>query len=198
MGRQGRLAAVCACLILAGTTWFCRAQAPTQNQEYALKAAFMLNFLKFIDWPEDVVPADSPYTVAVLGTDPFGPVLDSTMSDRAVRGRAVRVVRYPDIESMVRSKESIQVLFLTSSLPGGPDPALSALATTSVLTVGDSPDFCKRGGVIGFVTLDNRLKFNVNMDSAKRMRLKVSSQLLKLANSVQEGTTENGGDAKTP
>ena len=128
----------------------------------------------------------------MVGKDPFGTILDATMANKTVRGRTIRVVRYADVTRLVQAGETVQVLYVGAGDKSQLDAAIRAVAGTNALTVGESPDFCDQGGVIGFRTLDNRVRFDVNLDAAKRAGLTVSSQLLKLANAVK-GAPQYGG-----
>lgn len=195
--RMAALAVLCACIVMACPVTATAAD-PDGSQEYTLKAAFLLNFLKFTDWTRETAPSNSPCVVAVLGEDPFGPVLETTVADKTVRGRPIRVVRFANARSLTESDEQFHVLFVASPADRRMEEVLKAVGSRSALIVGETPDFCDRGGVIGFVTIENRLRFNVNLDAARLMGLKISSQMLKLANSVKSGVPEETSNAPAP
>ena len=148
--------------------------------EYQVKAAFLLNFTKFIEWPAAAfATADSPIEICVLGDDPFGGALDQIAGGEVVNGRRIaarRIDRAPPPKSCAvlfvgRSpKESIRVL-----------PGLGA----GVLTVGEGETFIREGGMIAFVLENRRVRFAINAAAAERAGLKLSSKLLSVAKSVE-------------
>jgi hypothetical protein len=151
-----------------------------QSLEYAVKAALLLNFAKFTDWPSASPQARRPYvTICVLGRDPFGPVLEQTLTGRSVGGRPLVVKRYDTSEGCA----SCNVVFVTSGA-GRLQQDLRALADEPALTVGETPGFASRGGVIGLFVEGGFVRFEVNLAAASRARLVLSSKLLGLARAV--------------
>ena len=150
-----------------------------QPTEYQVKAAYLYNFAKFVEWP---TPADAgkQFQIAVLGHDPFGPLLDETVEGKTVRGRAVAVRRV----SSAAEARTCDELFLGAAEARRLPEVLQALRGRSVLIIGESRDFVLEGGMIGLVNEDNKVRFEVNMTAAEKARLKVSSQLLRLARRV--------------
>jgi hypothetical protein len=154
--------------------------APTSQPfslEYQVKAAFLLNFTKFIDWPSPA-PADSPFSVCLIGDDPFGTALDRTIQGESVNGRKLIVQRASrgDIKScqliFISKSEKNTKQFLNSVGPG-------------VLTVGEGASFLRDGGVIAFVLENRRVRFSINLSAARSERLNLSSKLLAVARSVE-------------
>jgi hypothetical protein len=150
-------------------------QAPT---EYEVKAAFLLNFARFAEWPAE--KTSGPFVVAVLGEDPFGPALDRTFEGAGVGGRPWEVRRLSRVDDAGRS----HILFVSRSEEGRLGAILAALRGTHVLTVSDIPDFAERGGMIGFRLEERRVRFDINPAPAAESKLRISSQLLKLARIV--------------
>ena len=151
-------------------------------REYQIKAAFLYNFIKFIDWPPDALPETSDtIAICVFSNDPFREALDS-IKDKVVRGR--RLV----IQRIQQGKElgSCQVLVLGPSAEKRVPQVMQSLQGSSVLTVGDTERFVQSGGIINFLVEQNKVRFEINLNSAERARLKVSSQLLSLARVVRQ------------
>jgi hypothetical protein len=150
--------------------------------EADIKAGCIYNFVKFVDWPPQVLPPNSPtITIGVLGSSQVGNSLD-TLNGKSVRGKtlAIRHVRDP------RDGTGCQVLFVSEGDTGHFRQAAEALRGAGVLTVGEAPGFAGAGGgVINFTREGNRVRFEINPDAATRARLNISSQLLKLARIVR-------------
>lgn len=148
--------------------------------EYEVKAAFLYNFAKFVDWPESARPAaGEPFTIGVLGKDPFGPTLE-TIAKGEIGGRPVKIcrIRKPDLI------EPCQVLFISPSERKNLPVILKKLTNRPVLTVSDIPGFAAQGGIIEMLTIDRRIRFKVNLQNARDAGLEISSHLLGLAVSV--------------
>jgi len=152
-----------------------------QVAEYELKAAFLFNFLQFVEWPADsFAAADSPIVLGVLGADPFGQSLDQLAQDAAVNGRRIVVRRYERSEDI----DVCHLLFVSLGNAGRLKAVIAALNGRAILTVGDADGFLEQGGMIQFVTQDNRIRLRINLDVAKAARLTLSSKLLRPAQIV--------------
>jgi len=157
-----------------------RAPAPAEI-EYEVKAAFLYNFAKFVDWPPEAFPTPgTPVSLCVLGEDPFGGSLDSVVRGETLNGRHLAVRRVQG----AGEARGCQVLFLPRAERGRAAEVLAALRGASVLTVGEESDFLDQGGVIRFVLEQGRVRFEINLDAAERDHLKLSSKLLRLARAV--------------
>lgn len=158
--------------------------APPRPSEYEVKAAFLYNFAKFVKWPAEGGPGKT-FVVAVLGEDPFGAVLDRTFSGKTLLERPVEVRRLDDAEQI----GDVQMLFVGASERARLPQVLKQLEGKSVLTVGELERFAERGGMISFRVRDEVVRFDVNLAQVERARLKMSSQLIRLAQRVlaQEG-----------
>lgn len=154
------------------------AGAPRRS-EYEVKAAFLYNFAKFVKWPDDA-PARPAFVVTVLGDDPFGPVLDRTFAGKTILDMPVEVRR---ATSLAVAREA-HLLFVSASEGPRLDEVMAALEGSAVLTVGDAADFVDRGGMLAFRLRDDVVRFEVNLDRVGRARLRMSSQLIKLAQRV--------------
>jgi hypothetical protein len=143
--------------------------------EVDVKAAFLFNFTKFVDWPE-AAGAKDPITICVLGENPFGSVLGDAVRGKTVNGREVVVQ-----ERSTSGAATCNIVFIASSEQARLDEVLGRLATRPVLTVSDAEAAAKRGAIIGLTTEKNRVRFEVNLNAAKTAGLKLSSHLLKVA-----------------
>ncbi len=148
--------------------------AQTQASEYELKAAFLYNFAKFVDWPPEA-DATGPVCFGVLGTDPFGATLDRLITGKMVHERPIVVRHFPTPDTV----QTCHLVYVSATAARG-FPA-DAYARTGVLSVGEDDAFLAAGGVIAFGMERNKLRFTVNPAAAERAQLKLSSQLLKLA-----------------
>jgi hypothetical protein len=153
------------------------ARAQTQPSEYQIKAAFIFNFAKFVEWPTNALPeASSPIVIGVLGENPFGDNLEKTMRNKTVEDHPLLIKHFQSASDASKC----HVLFISDSekekLPG----ILKALDGSSVLTVGEMDGFSEKGGMIGFVIEGTKIRFRINNDTATKAGLKISSKLLSL------------------
>ena len=147
--------------------------------EYQVKAAFLLNFTKFIEWPPAAfLDARSPLTICILGEDPFGTVLDQMVSGETLNGRQITLRR---IQGLPEPK-TCQVIFFHNS-ERNLSETLAGLAP-GTLTVGEGDDFLRQGGIVAFVVENRRVRFDVNRGAAATALLTISSRLLNVARFV--------------
>lgn len=167
------------CSFFAGTALL--AQQPKPN-EYQVKATYLYNFGRFVKWPE-TAPAGKgdSFSVCVLGQDPFGSVLDSTLAGEALEGKPVVLRRL----SKPQDAGDCRILFISTTEEKHLKEILTALDENGVLTVSDMPGFTRRGGMIQFVLEGDRVRFEINLSSAESARLVLSSELLKVATNVK-------------
>src|SRR5467141_379167 len=151
------------------------------SSEYLIKAGFIYNFAKFVEWPSAAFSqGDSPIVIGVLGTDPFGSVLDRLVEDKKIGQRGFVVKRYKWGKDLKELKDC-KILFVSASERAHIDEILQGVKGLPILTVGETPGFAERGGVIRFTLEDNRVRFEVNVDAAHQADLNISSRLLTLA-----------------
>jgi hypothetical protein len=164
------------------------------SSEYLIKAGFMYNFANLVQWPAASFPqADTPITIAILGQDHFGPVLDRVLEGKKVNGRSFVIKRLRSISELQRlagNPKDCQILYVSSSEIAHEADALQIVRGTPILTIGEIPGFARSGGIINLVLEDNKVRFEVNVDAAKQADLSISSRLLALARIVQ--TTADG------
>src|ERR1700730_17938488 len=174
-----------ACLCLAAPV---RTKAQESLPEYQVKAAYLFNFLKFVEYPEDAF-ADplAPIVIGVVGEDPFGAALAQVVTGKTVQGRDLVIRTYRTGEDL----RGAHILFISPPEKKRLPAILSSLRDSSVLTVADTEGFLEAGGMIQFVYEDKRVRFAINVDATSRAKLKMSSKLLSLARVV-------GGNVKEP
>lgn len=158
-----------------------RAQAGPADlpTDYEVKAAFLYNFAKFVHWPDEAL-SGPVFVVAIVGDDPFGPVLDRAFAGKTVQGRPVEVRR----GKAAREFAAAQMVFIGSSERTHLGETLAVLKNSSALTVGDMDRFADGGGMVGFRTMDSTVRFEINLREVRLARLQMSSQLLRLAQRV--------------
>ena len=151
--------------------------------EYQVKAAFLYNFVKFVEWPAAPPWQEGPITLCVLGKDPFGGALERVIEGKTVNGRPLSIRRIGDMAGA----RSCHVLFVGAAEAGHVDEIVRIAHSSSVLTVSEIDRFCERGGVITFVMEGLRVRFRINPKAAASSGLTVSSKLLQLAAARPEG-----------
>jgi hypothetical protein len=153
--------------------------AETSLGEYSLKAAFIFNISKFVEWPESAFRGKREFCVATLGRTPLDREL-AGLSGKNVSGRSVvfRQVSSPE-EAM-----QCQVLFISRGELAKNDDILETLKGLPVLTIADLDDFCKKGGMVTLLKENGRIVFEVNLQETQRSKLKPNSQLLRLARKI--------------
>jgi len=153
-----------------------------KSTEYDVKAAYLYNFGKFIHWPAAISPAASEmFSICVLGSNPFGDSLNSTVKGESIDGKKL-AVRYL---SSTGELNGCRILFLSSSEEHRVEAILAEVGKRPILTVSDIPDFVERGGEIEFVPVDEKIRFRVNLGAAEKAGLSLSSDLLKVAVAVK-------------
>jgi hypothetical protein len=174
------------CLALAGLRALAWAAAPfvidAPPGEYQVKAAFLLNFARYVDWPPDSFGSPSdPIAICILGQDPMGRLLDDAVGGKTVESHSLTVRRI----AQIREAAACHIVFVAAS-PKISREALASLSMPGVLTVGESEGFARQGGIIGFRVEDERhIRFDVNLDAAREAHLRISSHLLSLATIVK-------------
>jgi hypothetical protein len=168
-----------------------------QYQEYEVKAAFLYNFLKFIDWPEGKMSHNgNQIIIGIIGEDPFGPTLD-IFKDKTVENRRLIVKRFEGLRQMkenaekdkqanekLESLKTCHLLFICPSERKLVREIIDLVDKSGVLTVGDTEEIIKSGGIISFAMEDNKIRFDINLTAAEKTGLKIRSQLLRLARKV--------------
>lgn len=167
------------CLLVA---IFCLGSPPARSEgsftEYEVKAVFLFNFVQFVKWPpSSFTDASAPFVIGILGNDPFGKTLENTIRGEVVEGRKLVLRKAQRVEDL----GGCHVLFISTSEEARVGDILNSLRSASVLTVSDITQFCRLGGMIGFVLEGGKVRFEIKSGTAKNAGLQVSSRLLKLA-----------------
>ena len=153
----------------------------SRPEEYRVKAAMLYKIAKFVSWPSQAFATpEAPLIFCVVGNDPFGNAVDDLKNQR-VKGRSLRVRRLTEMES---AAGLCHIVYLGQSV--GLEAMLAGVASEPVLTVGDTKDFAKRGGVLELRLDTNRVRFQVNLDAMEQANLDIGAQLLQLATIVGE------------
>jgi len=175
-GRGICFLAVLSVLLVANTS-LAQEVHPTEAQ---VEAAYLYNFGKFVTWP-DHRPGDSgSFEICVLGRDPFGKVLDATVTGEKINDKKIVTRRI----SRVQEAQGCNILFISTSDESRLPAILPAARAMNLLTVSDMPNFANHGGAIGLVLQQDRVRFEVNRTAAEDAHLTLSSQLLKVASKV--------------
>ncbi len=207
-GRIGRL--FMQALVLLACFWAADAYPDSQSaqyKEYEIKAAFIYNFLKFVDWPEEkMAGGGNQIVVGIIGEDPFGAATD-IFKDKKVEERNVVIKRFEGIEQLKKTAEkgkpanekpealkTCHLLFICPSEQKQAREIIDIVGKDGVLTVGDTSGFIESGGVINFMLEENKIRFDINLTAAEKAGLKIRSQLLRLAKKV----VKDGSDATRP
>jgi YfiR/HmsC-like len=172
-------------VLLSGSAGFAlpaRGQADAATG-YEVKAAFLFNFAKFIEWsPAAFATPQSPFVICVLGPDPFGNVLDDTLQGKTIGDRVFTVQRIKDGPDA----RHCQMVFVSSSESAHLIEIVESTRGAHVLLAGETAGFAASGGTIEFTLEDNHVHFTINTDAANRSGLKFSSKLLALAKIVHD------------
>lgn len=158
------------------------ADAPV-TKEYQLKAAFLYNFTKFVEWPARRFsgPAD-PIVIGVWNVNPFGAELENVIQGRQANGRAVVVKSVRTVAELT----GVHLLFVAAGEEAHVEKLVNALRDAAIVTVGESEKFGAMGGMIVFTQQADKLRFTINQVASEKAGLKLSAQLLKLATDVRK------------
>lgn len=152
------------------------------NREYAIKAAYLYQFGRYVQWPaESFADNQSPLVIGLLGPDPFGGILNEISRTKRLEGRPIVVRQFASMADYT----PCHILFVNAVVT--PEEKTAAIQHTRgkpVLLVGEEPGFAERGGTINFFLEENRIRFEINTEVARQNQLKISSKLLSLAKIV--------------
>jgi len=153
-----------------------------KRSPYEIKAAGLYNFARFVQWPSEVFPdTGGSVIIGILGEDPFDDILKRTIKGKTVKGRKLSIRHFGEVDSI----DSCHILFI------GPDRLdleriFARTRGMKLLTVGETEGFASKGGMIGFVIRDNKIRCEINTNAVERSDLKISPKLLKVASIVAE------------
>jgi hypothetical protein len=153
----------------------------SMQRQYEIKAAYLYNFINYIEWPESAFPpAGGTITIGIVGENPFGSALDPLMG-KQVKGRTIALKQITDTKDF----DQCQIVFISASEKQHLPELLEKLKDLRVLTVSEMDGFAEHGGIINFISERNKVRFEINPDAARRLGLNISSELLKLAKVVK-------------
>jgi hypothetical protein len=154
--------------------------------EYEVKAAFLLNFARLVEWPSAAFEGEhTPLVLGLLGNDPFEGALQAVVEGRTAGTRPIEIRALASLEEIGRC----HIVFVSNPEPAPLPRILVAAQGSNVLLVGDTEDFARQGGAISFYREDGRVRFAINRRAAELAGLRISSRMLKLAKLVPEGTS---------
>lgn len=159
-------------------------QEPQALPEYVVKAGFLFNFAKYVEWPADAFEkADTPITIGIVGADPFGDGLERTLKNKTVRNRPFSVLRFPERSVLQRC----HILFIPRTERENLPAILKQVETWPTLTVGEDEGFSRSGGTTNILIEKEKPRLEVNPDAADKARLTIDPKLLKVAAIVRTG-----------
>jgi hypothetical protein len=163
-------------LVIPATSTSLGQGAPSRENQ--VKAAFIYNFAQFVEWPDDAFLGNgAPFVIGVLGDGGLQGELERTLKGKTAGGREFAVRSFARVADIQRC----HILFVGAAEQGRAQEVIQKVTRQGTLTVGDFDGFTAASGVVRFMTEDNKLRFEVNVDAANDERLRVSSKLLKLA-----------------
>jgi hypothetical protein len=169
---------IVAALLLPLNHYQCRAQSAT---EYQVKAAYLFNFLKFVEWPEDPpVDPQAKWVIGIVGESPVGAALAHLAEGKNVLGRELLIRKLQATDNL----RGCNILFISESEKKALPAILTSLRGSSVMTVADMDKFVQSGGMVQLDMEDARVRVTIDVGATDRAHLKVSSKLLALARSV--------------
>jgi hypothetical protein len=171
------------------------------SREYQVKAAFLYNFIKFVDWPgEETADSNEPIIIGIIGKDPFGNAFEP-VKDKPVRDRKVVINYFKELDELKKSDkadaqiEAIRKCYLLFVCPSEKEKLgeiINLVKDRNILTVADMQGFLEAGGIVNFVIDENKVGFEINNVAAKHANLQIRSQLLRLAKRVVEEKPSQG------
>lgn len=164
--------------------------ADVNVSEYQVKAAFLYNFAKFVNWPDRGVPFRSQnFVIGILGRDPFGEDI-RIIEDKSIKGKTLKVIRGDELDK----PQNCHLLFISASAESRLSGILEKLRGQPVLTVGDTPGFARAGVMINLFKMGNKIRFEINPVATEQAGLKISAHLLRLARIVEQGMVQGANE----
>ncbi len=183
-------------MVLSLLATICYALNEAETKEYQLKAAFLYNFMKFVDWPGDFADTNE-ITIGIISKEPIGNLCEP-LKDKKVKNKSVKIIQYPSFEELINlgkqdkkamdeqieSIKKCHLLFISATETKNAKEILDQVKDKNILTVGELDGFLAMGGAINFVVEDKKIRFEINLEASDKAKLKISSQLLQLAKKV--------------
>ena len=155
------------------------ADMPQRALAYQLKAAYLLNFARFTDWPVNRQEGERPFRFCIIGQNPFLPIT-ADLEQESIGAQQVQILHSATLESL-ENPAGCHILFFKLLDAASCRAGLNQIRSLPILTVGEDQDFLKHGGIIQFVEKDTRLQFGINLEQLKHVKLHVNPHLLKRA-----------------
>ena len=150
-------------------------------REYEVKAAFLINFARYVEWPDSSFEsADSPLVIGIVGRDPLGVSLDAAAKGKTISGHPIAIHRLHWGDNL----KTCQIIFIASTEREKMNALISGTRGAPILLVGEHAGFARKGGMIGFYMEQDRVRFEINVEMIKKEKLTASSRLLGLAKIV--------------
>ena len=166
-------------LLSRGRLSYCA--VPQTLSEYQIKAGYLFNFTRFVEWPEKAfATTTSPIMICIVGDTPLTNPLSDTVVGKVVNGRAVSIKPVKATDEL----RGCNLVFVSAAQVGGIERILRRAKDMSVLSVGEAPNFAQSGGMINFFVQDNKVKLELNLDAAARANLKISAKLIAVSRLV--------------
>jgi len=172
----------------------------SQSREYKIKAAFLYHFLKFVDWPKErTVTDDESIVIGIIGKNPFGGAFES-VKNKKVKGKDT-IIKYfrgfnelkkieeensSEYENIVEELRKCHLVFICSSEEDSLADIIKLVKNHNILTVGETPGVLEVNGIINFLIEENKVRFEINLNTARESKLVIRSQLLRLAKNIIE------------
>jgi len=155
-----------------------------QYSEYEVKAGYLYNFIKFVNWPNYSFDNEyAPFVIGIYGDDPFDDILENAFKDRTLYDRKWLLIHYNTLEEI----NDCNLLFISGVNRTELLKVLDVVKEKSILTIGDNvEDFCELGGIINFTKQNSKNRFEINNEAAMNVKLVISSKLLSLAKIINK------------
>jgi uncharacterized protein DUF4154 len=179
MVSRSRVVVVLWLCVTAASAASAQTRPPAQHE---VEAAYLYQFGRYVDWPSTRPPNSEGFNICVLGADPFGSALDDIVRGKVIADQQVAIKR------ILRAGDSqnCRIVFVSPSEESRVPVILKALEGTGIVTVGRGAQFTRRGGMIAFTSEDKKVRFIVNLTAADAANVRLSSQLLRVAASVEK------------
>jgi YfiR/HmsC-like len=168
------------CWVLLGLVMIPEIMSGQSVDEYEVKAAFLFNFTKFVEWPKNDSDA---FNICILGDDPFGPNLDELVKGKVANGKKLQIRRLKDAPEA----KQCQIVYVRGEEKNKASQVIDAVQKMPVLTVGERSAFGKMGGIVYLTMMDDHVGVGINAAAAESSGLKISAKLLSLAKSSKDG-----------
>jgi hypothetical protein len=156
-------------------------RATPASLEYQVKAGFLFNFARYVDWPTSTNAAAEEFVIGIIDDGTVFPVMAAALNGKSTHDRTVEIRRLKLNDDIARC----QMLFVTRSEEKDLDAILKRVGGAPVLTVGEAPHFAERGGCLNFVPHGENIRFEVNLEAAERAGLKISAKIAAMATIVR-------------